>query len=321
MFKKTYHKLLIKSDNNYTKKINFLFKKLDLNYGLTLLDIGAEGEIIKRWKRVGSFINYVGLEPDKRSRDILVEKNNTCLSYKIIDKLISDNSNQKKMNLCRAPWNSSLLKPNSDFLNRYPNPSRFDIVSKELIESTTIDNLKIEDVDFLKIDIQGGELNALKGGKRTIDKLLGIEIETEFNSIYKDQPLFSDITKYMSSLNFEFIDLININRWQRDSLDFNLGQLIWADSLFLRSPEYVIDSYKNLDYLKKYIAICILYNRYDLSNFILNNSKPNKYLSSDFLARYKKMERRFKKVQVIKKRFNDLMELLMFNNEKIYTLH
>ena len=39
--------------------------------------------------------------------------------------------------------NSSLLKPNSDFLNRYPNPSRFDIVSKELIESTTIDNLKI----------------------------------------------------------------------------------------------------------------------------------------------------------------------------------
>ena len=34
---------------------------------LTLIDIGAAGDIELRWKRVNGLLNYIGFEPDDRS--------------------------------------------------------------------------------------------------------------------------------------------------------------------------------------------------------------------------------------------------------------
>ena len=56
--------------------------------------------------------------------------------------------------------------------------------------------MNINNIDFIKLDIQGGEPNALKGAK-SLNKVLGLEIEIEFHKIYKNQPLFSDINTFM----------------------------------------------------------------------------------------------------------------------------
>ena len=44
----------------------------------------------------------------------------------------------------------------------------------------------------MKIDAQGSELNILEGGEKFLkNNLIGLQIEVEFNEIYKGQPLFN----------------------------------------------------------------------------------------------------------------------------------
>ena len=43
-------------------------KSLPNNGEITLIDIGAAGDIEPRWKPFEEFLNYIGLEPDERSR-------------------------------------------------------------------------------------------------------------------------------------------------------------------------------------------------------------------------------------------------------------
>lgn len=58
--------------------------------------------------------------------------------------------------------------------------------------------------------------------------------------MYIDQPLFGDITSFLSSKGFEFIDFINLCRWERESHN-GYGQCVFGDALYLKSPELVID--------------------------------------------------------------------------------
>ena len=115
----------------------------------------------------------------------LLEKNNTCKSYKIHDKIISNKIGKQKFYLCQGELNSSTFRPNEKLNSLYPFSERFKVKDELFLESTTIDNLKFENADFIKLDIQGGELDALIGSKKTLNKTLGLEIEVEFQHIYK----------------------------------------------------------------------------------------------------------------------------------------
>ena len=80
--------------------------------------------------------------------------------------------------------------PNSEILNIFPESPRFDVESEVKIDADSLDNCHKDEVDFIKIDVQGGELNILKGAENLLKNTLGIELEIEFVQIYKNQTLF-----------------------------------------------------------------------------------------------------------------------------------
>jgi FkbM family methyltransferase len=251
-------------------------KQLPELTSLILIDIGAAGDIEPRWKKIEPILNYIGFEPDERSRALLQKKKNNCRSYQILPFAIWDSKSSIQINLCSKPQVSSSFVPNRNFVDLFQDSKRFDIESIVTISTERLDDLSISSVDFMKIDIQGGELKALKGGIGLLEKTLGLEIEVEFLQMYINQPLFGEISEFITNHGFQFIDFVSLMRWQRN--DYNgFGQCVFADALFLKSPEKLIEM-PNLDNLviSKYLSICLLYNRYDLIERIIELIGPEK---------------------------------------------
>ncbi len=260
--KKIFYKILHNILNYKDKKKKSFFNNFceEMNF----LDIGAAEGLDARWDLLKEKINFFFVEPHpESSQDLLVEKKN------IITKVFDEKPGlTKNFFLTNKPTCSSFLKPNIKYLDKFGDANRYH--TKEILkfETTTVDkefeNLSL---DFVKIDTQGSELNILKGSKKSLEEILGLEIECEFFKIYENQPLYEDVKNYLENYNLIFFDFIDIIRWERDKFT-HLGQPQFANILFLRTPENIIELYKkgkfNLKKLKNYILILTIYNKRDL---------------------------------------------------------
>jgi FkbM family methyltransferase len=309
----------------FNRERHFFLKAFSLllnDTKISLLDIGAAGDIEPRWKKISSFLNYIGVEPDERSYENLKKKKYKCFKYTIIPKALWSSLTSIKYNQYKGWEQSSHFKPNLNFTSKFPQNERFNIDKTKIIEVDTIDNLIKETVDFIKIDTQGAELEIIKGAKDKITKVLGLEIELGVASIYQGQPLFHDIYKKMKELNFEFIDFTSIRRWERFNNNTSYGQIIFGDGLFLRSPEYILKKHiTSKKTIKKYMAIIILYNRFDLLdrlNILLEKKHPETILQNKNINYV--LRKRFDRVKKINKLFNIFLKLFgyEYSNHILY---
>ncbi len=248
------------------KLLRTSFDVLDLKQhgGLALIDIGAAGDLPPRFKPVEPWLAYVGFEPDDRSRTELLSKRSDCLSYTIYGQAIGEAHGKVDLHLLEGAVFSSTFEPNRAVLNRYPGAGRFDIVEKVAMDTVPLDSLDLQHCDFIKADIQGGELAALVGASETLTGCFGLEVEVEFTKLYKDQPLFGQVHSFVSGQGFEFVDFLTLGRWSRDR-DDRLGQCLYGDALFLRPPEQVMNNTPGERDIAAYLAILIIYRRYDLA--------------------------------------------------------
>ena len=118
-----------------------------------------------------------------------------------------------KLNLTKSRGASSVYEPNIDFLNQFPESSRFDIEKKINIEATTIDNLslskEIDSIDFTKIDTQGAELLFLHGAKKSLNYCKSIFIEVSNAEIYDKGSKWSDVKDFLNSNGFNQVTELN----------------------------------------------------------------------------------------------------------------
>ena len=117
---------------------------------------------------------------------------------------------------------------------------------------------QIEYVDFMKLDVEGAELDVLKGSVDFLrgGSVLGAAIEVTFLDIAK-QPVFSDVDSFMRKMGFKLFD-IEVYRFSRELLPTpeeleyigplligapsERGQVIAADALYLRDGAAEIET-------------------------------------------------------------------------------
>ena len=56
---------------------------------------------------------------------------------------------------------------------------------------------KLDYIDFLKLDTQGNELNIIKSIGSKISNVSVIKTEVEMIPMYKNQPLFHDVSSFL----------------------------------------------------------------------------------------------------------------------------
>ncbi len=294
-------------------------------------DVGAKDGVYPKWLNKTKNFKSILFEPNTNSYKLLLKnkKNNEI----IINSALSDKKERLTLNICKSEGSSSIFKPNYKFLNLFYNASRFNIKSTEVINANTLDNLlkinKIDGIDFLKIDVQGFELNVLKGSLNSLKSIVGIEVECEISQMYLGQPLFDKILNFLHNYNFHLFDIKRYYWKRKDSnnKNNNKGQLIFVDTLFLKQPESLINDHKdNSSKLLRIFYIYLYYGYTDLANIILKYMKHRNLIDIDCIDILQRNIKNVDKTQynlpnfpgkiILKKIFKKLF--MLFSEKNIY---
>ena len=159
---------------------------------------------------------------------------------------------------------SSLFAPNLSFLCQFNSLATMcSPISSEDVTTTRLDDVsEIDKCDFLKIDVQGGELDVLLGAKRILSDAIVVHTEVEFAPVYENQPLFADIDQTLREQDFELIDLQNRGYNSYSALKYPLSKsrLLWADAVYFKTPEY----FAKQDPDKLLLSAFIAHNNYGM---------------------------------------------------------
>ena len=83
--------------------------------------------------------------------------------------------------------------------------------------------------DFINIDIQGNELSALKSLGILINKFNYVYLEVNKTEVYKNIPLFDEVTQWLNENGFEFKEAVWIKNHK--------GQNAWGDGFWIRKTK------------------------------------------------------------------------------------
>tara|TARA_B100001093_G_C26757281_1_gene984018 strand:- start:591 stop:1298 length:708 start_codon:yes stop_codon:yes gene_type:complete len=176
----------------------------------TVIDIGSnKGQFLLISKKLFPKIKIFSFEPLieelKIQKKILGTKNINYFN------LALGNKKQKfKINVLNRKDSSSILKPISN-----PNLNLVIETSNE-IKMDKLDNIlnkcNISQPSLIKIDVQGYELETLKGSNKILKKTNYIIVEVSYIKTYEKQVMAKDLIRFLQKKGFSIIYKSNINR-------------------------------------------------------------------------------------------------------------
>jgi FkbM family methyltransferase len=221
-------------------------------------------------------IQLLGFEPDPgQHRALLAKKvsNATYLPYAIGD------GSQGRLHICKAPGMTSLLEPDQEVLRYFPGFTEWGTVTQTMeVATKRLDDIpEAAGADYLKLDLQGGELGALQGATRLLEDVLVIHLEVQFVPFYKNQPLLAELDQVLRRAGFYFHRFLPIN--SRVFLPFQIGdsryaglsQQLWTDAVYVkRFTDF--GRMPAISLLKTAALLNDLYGSFDLSALALQHA-------------------------------------------------
>ena len=262
------------------EKLAEIINKNKIDCKFKILEIGAL-QIENSKPRFYKLLEYfplskiIGFEIEKDACDEMNSK--AAKGIKYYPHALGEKNERRKLYITEHPMCTSLYKPIEILPKLYQNLQFMNLKKETEIETITLDTFaeqySIEDVDFIKIDVQGAELDIFKGGKKLLNNVLKIVCEVEFIPLYQDQPLFADVTKFLNQNDFMFNKFVGIaGRTLKPTIfnnDLNVpSQLMWSDAIFIKQIEK-IQTLSN-EKLLKLSLLAAVYNSLDLTFFCLS---------------------------------------------------
>lgn len=225
-----------------SESIPSLTKILGTDVTIDVVDIGANpidsNPPYQGLLRAG-LARVTGFEPNPEALATLLANKGDHETY--LPDAIGDGDTHE-FKICRTPGMSSLLEPNQElyqYLNQFPDWGA--VVRRERIKTVRLDDVtEITNLDYLKIDIQGGELCVFENAPERLSECVAIHTEVEFLPMYVDQPLFSEVEIFLRGAGFLFHKFDPLTSRVLEPLASKTGtyeglsQIFWADAVFIR---------------------------------------------------------------------------------------
>lgn len=271
---------------------------------ITLIDVGSRGGLPSEWQALSEFTKWIGFEIDKeecqRINKLLKRTSTESVVYPYA---ISNSISRKTFYSTRLPDSSGFMKGNSLFLKRLYDPAQRNL---EVIKSAECDTINLDtfasshginNIDFIKIDVEGSEASVLKGAQKILEdyNVLGIKSEIWLGPV-KDPNSFAEIDHLLRKNRFHLFD-IEMRRYPRNTFprgylvqnrltrqirldSTKYGQVLTGDVIYLRDPVWELRDNMNRfrwsdQNVLKMALIYELYRLYDCAVEILNEYEKN----------------------------------------------
>ena len=233
----------LNTSNTRTKEFNKIghkkfYRKL-LSKNPTIIDVGAnKGQTIVFFKKIFPRLKIFAFEPSETYK-FLEKKYHNDKNIKLSNVAIDKKKGKKKFYYHKfKSYNTSGLsgfyKINKDSKDhiRLKSSERNKIL-KEINFSYSVNCMSLDDIfkkkiniDLLKIDTQGNELNVLKGSKKLLKNIKFIKLELMLYDYYEKSYSISDIDLFLKKYNFKIFNILEV---QQNPVNFKTD---WIDVLF-----------------------------------------------------------------------------------------
>jgi FkbM family methyltransferase len=239
-----------------------------LSTPIVALDVGARDAFVHtRWNALPpDMVRLHGFEPDPPECDALNRRAAAeGLDFHFHPVALAERTGPIDFHRYAEPAAGSLYPANRRVVERYcygresPLSSQFELVEKRTIEAKSMADWArgagVAEIDFCKLNVQGAELDILRGAGPLLDSVLGIVAEQTFHATYVGAPLFGEVYEFLRAAGFSMFDAIGMNLVARtrspihvtEDRVFSVGgawprhQVLEGHFLYLRDPVLAAD--------------------------------------------------------------------------------
>ncbi len=196
--------------------------------GNTILDVGGgqatTAEIFQ--KAYPNHKIYI-FEPIQSNAQIIAKTAIQYSNWNLITKAAGSQIGTSQINIAQRVTASSLLELDTNILGEGTYKDVLAFKNTEAISLTTLDSEISSDaiIDVLKMDVQGYELEVLKGASSTIARTKVIVFEVNNHQGFKNAPTYYNIDSFLRLHNFVLYDMYPNHREN--------GKLMDCDSIYV----------------------------------------------------------------------------------------
>ena len=209
-----------------------MLKKIGIDNSIIVDVGGADGTTSKIFAKQFTSNKVYVFEPIKENFNQIIEKQKKYGNLIIYNKALGSSQLESKINIATRVTSSSIFNLNPDksstiFSNDLDNQR------SEEISIITLDSIITEaaTIGIIKLDVQGYELEVLKGAISSLYKTKIILLEMNNHNHYPGAPKYYEIDEFLRNNNFTLVDIFPSTK--------DRGRLKEWDSIYLNNKYHL----------------------------------------------------------------------------------
>lgn len=185
------------------------------------VDIGARSANHNVYNKLGRMCRIIGFDADAEECERLNTLNPSGLA-RFYPYIIAGAEEERTFYVTRYNHCSSLLRARPQWFSRFPWRIQ-DVMREFQVMTSRLDTFaareNIGHMDFIKIDVEGAELEVMRGATRSLVErgVLCIQTEVWWDPVLKGQPPFAELDIFIRQQGFSLFDL-SMQRRSRTTL-------------------------------------------------------------------------------------------------------
>lgn len=183
---------------------------------LVVVDVGARGGVESFWQAFGDGIRIIAFEPDVQECERL--QSQAAPGTRYLPLALAAESGRRALHVARFSAASSFYPNDPTWCARFDVGDSLTVQSQIEVETTTLrEALSGQPADFLKLDVEGAELDVLRGAE--LGSVLGLVAEVRFTDRMSHCPTFAELDLHCRAQGLDLYDL-DLYRYSRSALPY-----------------------------------------------------------------------------------------------------